>query len=96
MKEFWVVVLVVIAVAIFQMKPKNLSDFAGMEHVNWDRITPDMYHELEMHVPESQKMEFNKSFKELMISKGRNVGNVDEYPYPLRETRKEAGTIRTM
>jgi hypothetical protein len=94
MKEFWVIVLIVIAMMIFQTGTKKPSEFHGMEHVQWDGITPNMYQELESHIPESQRMEFKKSFKELMISKGKNVS---EYygPDPIRETRKEAGTIHT-
>jgi hypothetical protein len=94
MREFWVVVLVVIAMMIFKTETKKPSEFQGMEHVQWDGITPDMYHELEDRIPESHKMEFKKSFKELMASRGKNVP--DYYQDPIRETRKEAGTIRTM
>jgi hypothetical protein len=36
MKEFWVVVLIVIAMMIFKTETKKPSEFQGMEHVQCD------------------------------------------------------------
>ena len=96
MREFWILLLIVFAWAIITIQNKNPAEFTKMEHVQWESVSPYMYHELEQHIEEKDKRVFKQSFKEFITTQNKNGvnWNWDRDPDPIRETRKEAGPLR--
>jgi hypothetical protein len=72
--------------------PKEFSDIFG-SYFTWGHVMPGTLHSIEQHVPDAQKPELYMTFKEYTGFKTRNVN--DDYD-PVRETRKETRTLRTL